>query len=134
MSNFNLKIVTPDEQSFCGEAKSVLVRTDGGDVQILASHADYFAALGTGRAKITLPDGEEKLAACSGGFISVKNGEVSIVATTFEFAHRIDLKRAEAAKEKADSALKEAKDDRSAMIAKAKLARALTRISVKRGI
>lgn len=134
MSEFALKIVTPDGEKFCGNAKSILARTDNGDVQIMASHTDYLAALGTGRAKITLPDGKERLAACSGGFISVKSGEVTLVATTFEYAEEIDVARAIAAKEKAQALIKAAKESKEELIAKAKLARAINRIDVADGM
>lgn len=130
MSAFTLKIVTPDGEKFSGEAKSILVRTDNGDVQILRGHADYFATLGTGRAKITLDSGDERLAACSGGFISVLGGEVNLVATTFEYSDEIDISRAEDAKARADAAIKAASDDKLLRVAKAKLARAVNRISV----
>ena len=81
MNGFSVKIVTPDGELFSGEAGGILVKTDTGNVQILRSHADYFAPLGTGTAKLTLIDGTERLASCSGGFISVKGGECNMVAT-----------------------------------------------------
>ena len=129
MRDFHLQIVTPDGQIFDGNAESILVRTENGDVEIMAGHADYFATLGTGRAKLTSSAGARE-AATSGGFISVKNGKVKLVCTTFEFSDQIDLARAEAAKEKAEAAIKKATDDKALDVAKAKLARALNRISV----
>ena len=57
-------------------------------------------------------------------------GKVRLCAITFEFADQIDLKRAEAAKEKAEKAVKSANDDRAERLAKAKLARAASRIKV----
>ena len=125
-----VKIATPDGELFSGEAKSILVKTAEGDVQIMRGHADYFAALGTGRAKLVLPDGTEKTAAVSGGFITVISGAVSVVATTFEFSDCIDLERAQKAKEAAESALAESRESSDFNVAKAKLARALARISV----
>ena len=129
MRSFHLQIVTPDGQIFDGDAEAILVRADRGDVEIMAGHADYFATLGTGRAKLTLDTGARE-AATSGGFISVKGGEVRLVCTTFEFSDEIDLERAEMAREKAESAIKKATDDKALDVAKAKLARALNRISV----
>ena len=54
MNEFHLTVVTPDGMKFDGNATSVLVRTDSGDVEILARHADYFAALGIGRARLEI--------------------------------------------------------------------------------
>ena len=131
MSEFKVKIVTPDGEIFSGEASALLVKTDTGEVQILRGHTDLFAPLDTGRAKLTLPSGEERLAASSGGFISVKGGEVMLVATTFEFSDDIDKKRAETARDNAEEMLKSAKTDYDIKLAKAKLARAMARLSVK---
>ena len=129
MNEFHLTIVTPDGAKFDGNATSLLVKTDSGDVEILANHADYFASLGIGRARIQ-SGGENRLASSAGGFLSVKKNEVMLVATTFEFADEIDLKRAQLAKEKAEDTISRSSDDKTLMLAKAKLARALNRINV----
>ena len=132
MKEFSLQIVTPDKTVMDGKAVSLLIRTTAGDVEILAGHTDLLAALGTGRARIRTAEGEDIFASASGGFLSVANGgEVRVAATTFEFASELNLSRAEAAKEKAEQALKEAKTATEIELAKAKLTRALTRINVK---
>lgn len=129
MREFHLQIVTPDGIVFDGDAEGILVRTDEGDVEIMRGHTDFFATLKTGRAKLSA-GGEQRNASASGGFISVKNGEVKLVTTTFEFADEIDLKRAEMARERAEQALREATGDKAILVAKAKLARAISRINV----
>ncbi|MBQ7356861.1 MAG: ATP synthase F1 subunit epsilon [Clostridia bacterium] len=129
MRSFHLEIVTPDGKSFDGQVESLLVRCDEGDVEILASHADFIATLGTGRARLLL-DGRERYASVSGGFLSVKGGEVRLVATTFEFAEDIDLDRAVLAKDNAEAALANPKSEIDERVIKAKLARALNRINV----
>ena len=129
MTRFHLEIATPDGIAFDGEVESLLVRTDDGDVEILAGHADFFASLSTGRSRLLTVDGA-RFASVSGGFISVSAGEVKVCAITFEFSDKIDLDRAEAAKERAEAAISAAKDEKSIRIAKAKLARALNRINV----
>ena len=129
MNEFHLQIATPDGLVFDGNAEAILVRTTMGDVEIMRGHADYFATLGIGRAKLTA-NGESREASSSGGFISVRGGEVKLIATTFEFADEIDLKRALEAKERAEALLIKAEDDRAVRMARAKLSRAINRISV----
>ena len=129
MRRFHLEIATPDGPCFAGEAESILIHTDDGDVEILAGHADFLASISTGRARILI-DGKSRYASASGGFISVSHEGVKIAAITFEFADQIDEKRAEAAKERAEAAISAAKDSKSLDIAKAKLQRALNRINV----
>ena len=129
MKDFIVKIATPDGELFNGEAKSITVKTVNGDVQILKGHADLLSPLGTGHAKLTLIDGSEREAAVSGGFILVSEGEAKVVATTFEFADQIDVERAKRAQENAERILASATDERQIKVAKAKLARAISRIS-----
>ena len=132
MKPFHLEIVTPEGAAFSGEAESLLVRTGDGDVEILAGHTDYIASIGIGRARI-IAGGQSRVASCSGGFLTVAGGEVKLVAITFEFSEDIDLKRAEAAKTSAEAAIAAAKDAQEIECAKAKLSRALSRISVASG-
>ena len=129
MREFHLQIVTPDGIVFDGNAESLLVRSEMGDVEIMAGHADLFSSLGIGRARIKTGDGI-KIGSAQGGFISVSGGKVRLVCTTFEFKEGIDLSRAKAARDIAEARLKEAKTDKEIALAKAKLARALNRINV----
>ena len=129
MKPFHLQIVTPDGLLFDGEAESLLVRTSDGDIEILCGHTDLFASVGIGRARV-IENGKSRTAFCSGGFLSVEAGAVKLCAITFEFADTIDIERAKAAKERAEKAIIAAKDDKAERIAKAKLLRAIGRISV----
>ena len=130
MTSFPLKIVTPDGICFDGQAEELLVRTTGGDVAILARHINYVAALGMGRA-VVVTGGERRYAACIGGMLSVIDGEVTLVPTTFEWANEIDIDRVEASLTRANQVLKS--NDSSGTdikLAEARLHRALVRKSV----
>ncbi|MDD6643080.1 MAG: ATP synthase F1 subunit epsilon [Firmicutes bacterium] len=129
MSSFRLQIVTPDGSPFDGQAEALRLRTSEGYVSIRAGHVDYIAALDVGMVSVT-KDGTTRDAACGGGFISVENGEVRLVATTFEYADEIDIERAESAKKRAEERLAQAQEERDIALAKAKLSRALNRIDV----
>lgn len=130
MTPFRLKIVTPDGLIYDGQAEELLVRTTGGDVAILARHMNYVAPLGMGRA-VVVSGGTRRTAACIGGMLSICDGEVTLVPTTFEWADKIDLERAEAAYERADKALhNENASQMDLKLAEAKLHRALVRKSV----
>ena len=129
MSSFRLQIVTPDGSLFDGQAEALRLRTSEGYVSIRAGHVDYIAALDVGMVSVT-KDGATRDAACGGGFISVENGEVRLVATTFEYADEIDVERAESAKKRAEERLAQAQEERDIALAKAKLSRALNRIDV----
>ena len=130
MTPFHLKIVTPDGLIFDGEAEELIVRTTGGDVAILARHINYVAALGMGRA-VVVANGNRRAAACIGGMLSVVDGEVTLVPTTFEWADKIDVDRAEASYQRADKVLHDSNaTDTDLKLAEARLHRALVRKSV----
>ena len=133
MRPYHLEIVTPDGLEFDGQVESLLVHTDDGDMEILAGHADLLATVAIGRARIRV-DGVNRFASAAGGFLTVRDGEVKLVATTFEFAEDIDLNRAKAAAEAARKSLETARDEGAELIAKAKLARALNRINISEKI
>ena len=130
MTSFPLKIVTPDGLAFDGQAEELIVRTTTGDLGILAGHISCVAPLGMGQATIMV-DGKKRYAACIGGMVSVVNGEVTLVPTTFEWAEEIDASRADASYQRAQKILN-AKDSSSTDItlAQARLRRALVRKSV----
>ena len=122
MMPFNLKIVTPDGLFFDGQAEQLIVRTTTGDIGIMARHMNYLAPLGMGRA-VVIANGQRRTAACIGGMVSVMNGEVTLVPTTFEWAEDIDVERAEKSFAKASKVIE-------IKLAKAKLSRAMVRKGV----
>lgn len=130
MTPFHLKIVSPDGLLFDGQAEELIVRTTNGDVAILARHINYVAALGMGRA-VVVADGKRRTAACIGGMLSVVDGEVTLVPTTFEWADKIDLSRAEASLQRANQVLHDQNaSDTEIKLAEARLHRALVRKNV----
>jgi len=130
MTPFSLKIVTPDGLEFEGQAEELIVRTTSGDVGILAGHLNCVAPLGMGRATVVM-DGQKRYAACIGGMLSVVNGAVTLVPTTFEWADEIDTNRAEASYQRAQATLQDKNaTDTDLKLAEARLRRALVRKNV----
>ena len=130
MTPFSLKIVTPDGLAFEGQAEELTVRSTTGDIGILAGHLNCVASLGMGRATVVI-DGQKRYAACIGGMISVNDGTVTLVPTTFEWAESIDVARAEAAAARAEGIIRrESSSATEIRLAQARLDRALVRKSV----
>ena len=133
MTPFPLKIVTPDGIRFDGQAEELIIRTTTGDMGFLAGHINCCAPLGMGRATVVV-DGVKRYGACIGGMVSVVDGVVSLVPTTFEWAEDIDADRAERSRERAQSVLdSKVSSDADLLLAKARLRRALVRKSVVAG-
>lgn len=130
MTPFPLKIVTPDGLIYDGPAEEVVVRSTSGDLAFLAKHINCVAPLGMGRATILI-DGKRRYAACIGGMVSVVDGSVTLVATTFEWAESIDIARAAASQQRAETVLhKQDASDTEIKLAQARLHRALVRQNV----
>ena len=130
MTSFPLKIVTPDGLAYEGSAEEVVVRTTTGDIGILAGHINCVASLGMGRATIII-DGKKRYGACIGGILSVVNGSVTLVPTTFEWSDQIDVSRAEASYQRADKVLHDkGASSTDIKLAEARLRRALVRKNV----
>ena len=130
MTPFSLKIVTPDGLIFDGQAEELVVRTTSGDLGILAGHINCVAPLGMGMATV-VTEGRKRYAACIGGMVSVVNGSVSLVPTTFEWAEKINVERAEASQRRAQEILRnKSATNTEIRMAEARLKRALVRKGV----
>ena len=131
MSTFSLKIVTPDGLLYDGQAERIIVRTTEGDMAVLARHMNCVAALGMGMATVVDAEGNRQTAACIGGMLSVQNGAVTLVPTTFEWSHTIDEARAHLSQQRAERVLNDSNASATDIaLAEARLHRALVRKSV----
>ena len=132
MKTFPLRIGTPDGLLFSGDVVRVVCRTITGDRAILADHMDFCTGIGMGEAHVVFEDESVRKAACIGGMLTMVDGICRVLATTWEWSEDIDVERAERAKARAEETLKKTGlSDREYNVAKAKLNRALVRISVK---
>lgn len=127
MSSFPLTIVTPDGVQFEGLAEALTVRTTTGDMGILAGHINCVAPLGMGLATVTV-EGQKRRGACIGGMVSVLDGAVKLVPTTFEWADSIDVARAKLSEQRAKDVIADKSSTNTDLrLAEARLKRALIR-------
>lgn len=103
---FSLEIVTPDRKMFQGMVDMLIIRTTEGDIGILRNHVNTVVPLGIGAARVRI-DGEERIAACAGGFMTVVDGKVSILTDAAEWNNEIDVERCEAAIERANARMED---------------------------
>ena len=76
----NVELVSPEKKVWSGEAVSVSARTLEGDLGILTDHAPLLGVLVDGKVTIKGSDGSTNEFNVSGGFLSVSNNRVSILA------------------------------------------------------
>ena len=104
----NLKVITPTEILFEGEAKSFIVKTKGevGEFAVLADHMPLTAAVGNGTLVINLPDETVKRTTLFTGYCVVHNNNAVIIVEAGERPEEIDFERAEEAKKRAEERLR----------------------------
>jgi len=128
MATFRLEIVTAEKMVYSGDVSEVVVWGIEGQLGILPHHAPLMTMLRPGDLLIKR-DSEEEYLAVSGGFLEVRPDRVIILADACERAEEINIERAEAAKRRAEEALK-AKPAGADIAAEAALRRSLVRLTV----
>lgn len=133
---FKINIVTPNGLIYSHRGSSVSMRAIDGDRQILYNHLPILTPLTIGEVRVQRgADVDHKVdhIAVSGGIIEFADNVATIIADNAERARNIDLSRAEAAKQRAEAHIKEAKerhDEQSLERAQIALRRAVNRIHV----
>lgn len=127
---FDLEIVTPKKVTYRGAVTSFTAPGVIGGFQVLRSHAPLLSSLAVGEVKIVDAGGLESRYATSGGFVEVRDNKVVMLAETAEKAEEIDVKRAEAARDRAQKRLEEKKIETDTERAKVSLYRAMNRLKV----
>jgi F-type H+-transporting ATPase subunit epsilon len=102
MSALKVELVAADRPVWTGSARLVIARTVDGEIGVMPGHESLLAVLTDGLVTIR-GAGEEpdRVAAVHGGFISVADDTVALLAETAELAEEIDVDRARAALERA---------------------------------
>lgn len=91
----NVELVAADRKVWSGDATMVIAKTTDGDIGILPGHAPVLGVLLSGAVQLRREGGEVVVAAVHGGFLSVANNEVVILAEEAELAEEIDVGQAE---------------------------------------
>ena len=78
-----VELVAADRQVWSGEATMVRARTAEGEIGIMTGHEPLLAILGSGDVVITA-GGNGLTAHVDGGFLSVDNDRVTLVAETVQ--------------------------------------------------
>ena len=132
MERFQVTILASDHPFYEGACYSLVLPTAAGMCGIRARHSNMITALVPGTLTYQSEEGVTREAAVSGGLAKVENGEVLILVDTAERPEEIDAKRAQRDADAAKEALLQKKSIQEYRTAQANLARALTRLRVKR--
>ena len=89
-----VELVAADRTVWSGEAGMVIARTTEGEIGVLPGHAPVLGVLVEGAVQIRQTDDQVVVAAVHGGFLSIADNTVAILAEQVELAADIDLERA----------------------------------------
>jgi F-type H+-transporting ATPase subunit epsilon len=102
----HVALVVPDRELWSGDASMVIAKTTEGDIGVLTGRAPVFGVLAEGSlVEIVSGDETRVRAAVSGGFLSVADDEVSILAAQAQLGPEVN---ADEAQRELDTALAEA--------------------------
>lgn len=94
MTTFKLKLVTPAGIVLEQEAEEVILRTEDGQIGIMAHHEPLVSILKPGEM-IVRAHGTATALATAGGVIEMAGNTLTILADTAEHADALELERAE---------------------------------------
>jgi F-type H+-transporting ATPase subunit epsilon len=128
----HVELVVPDREVWSGSARMVIAKTHDGDIGVLQSHPPVIGLLAEGSV-VRIVDAEsagsadpggsagEVSAAVSGGFLSVADDRVSILAREAELGTEVDTSAARAELEASDGRPAGGEEPAEARYARARL-------------
>ena len=96
----NLEIVTPEGQKLSQLVSDVTAPGPVGELGILSGHIPLLTVLDIGPLTYVEESGDAKTMAVNGGYLQINGKSLIVITETAEFAHEIDVARAEQALER----------------------------------
>lgn len=104
MAEMRVELVAVERRIWSGDANFVLARTTVGEIGVLPGHEPTLAQLEeAGIVRIDGTDGSSTTLAVHGGFLSITPESVTVLAEFAEKAEEIDVARARAARDRANT-------------------------------
>lgn len=100
----NVQLVEPEGELWGGRAEMIIARTLDGEIGLLTNHAPIIGILYEGSTVQIRPEngnGADVFAAVTGGFLSMANNRVSILARQAQLGQDVDTVAAQAALDQA---------------------------------
>lgn len=105
MATMHVELVSVERLIWSGEVSMLIARTTEGELGVLPGHTPLLGQLVDGGVvEIRREDDEDITVAAHGGFLSVTDAGVSVLAEVAELSEEIDVDRARAALDRARAA------------------------------
>jgi F-type H+-transporting ATPase subunit epsilon len=104
LAEMTVELVAVERRIWSGKANFVFARTTVGEIGVLPGHESTLAQLEeAGIVRVDGTDGESTTVAVHGGFLHITPEGVTILAESAEVSTEIDVSRAQAALDRADT-------------------------------
>ncbi len=123
MTTIHVDVVSAEESIFAGEATFVALPGEAGELGIYPRHTPLITRIKPGSIRIETADGSEEFVFVAGGILEVQPNCVTVLSDTAIRGKDLDDEKANAARQAAEEALKNAKSE-------VDLARAQSELSV----
>jgi F-type H+-transporting ATPase subunit epsilon len=132
MASMRLDFVSQDHMVFTGDVTEIMAPGIDGELGIRPRHAPLITVLAPGEVQVKREGQDDLFFAVSGGWMEVLPSQVTILARTAERSDEIDLKRAEAARIRAEELLAESGDRQERAALEMQIRRSQIRLRVGR--
>jgi F-type H+-transporting ATPase subunit epsilon len=133
-ATMTVEIVSAESEIYSGTATMFFAPAVMGEVGVMPRHTPLLTKIRPGEVRVINEDGEEEFFFVSGGMLEILPSGVTVLADTAQRAHDLDEAAALEAKERAEKALADRKDDIDYASAEAQLAEAVAQIETIRKI
>ena len=111
MSTIHVDVVSAEESIFSGEAKFVALPGEAGELGIYPRHTPLITRIRPGSVRIQTADGGEEFVFVAGGILEVQPDCVTVLSDTAVRGKDLDEEKANAAKQAAEDAVRNAKSE-----------------------
>lgn len=106
-----VEVVSAEESIFSGQARFVALPGESGELGIYPRHTPLITRIRPGSVRIECADGSEQFVFVAGGILEVQPDCVTVLSDTAIRGKDLDEEKANAARQAAEEALKNAKSD-----------------------
>ncbi|MQA05351.1 MAG: F0F1 ATP synthase subunit epsilon [Streptosporangiales bacterium] len=109
MAQLHVELVSPERKVWSGDAHMVVAKTTDGDIGVLPNHVPVLGTFAEGSVLRVLDEQNNELlrAAVHGGFLSVADNHVSVLAESAELGDEVDVEAARSAYERGLASLED---------------------------
>jgi F-type H+-transporting ATPase subunit epsilon len=122
MATIHVDVVSAEESIFSGEARFVALPGEMGELGIYPRHTPLITRIKAGSVRIEMADGSEEFVFVAGGILEVQPHCVTVLSDTAVRGKDLDDEKANAARQAAEEALKNAKGELDIAKAQSELA------------